>query len=128
MPGKKPILLTAREVALLGKVPDSVLARRTGRTINAAVEEREQRAIALPLGPRRWTACEIRMLGKYNDAELGRLRRSADHVRRQRLRLRGIEVLLQRGHPASDASTLSGSGHRSRRPVVWSPRIADHSW
>src|SRR6266508_3671214 len=53
---------TVAELKQLGKVPDSVLARRTGR--------------------------KIRMLGRYYDAELSRrLRRSYDDVRNQRIRL-----------------------------------------
>ena len=39
-------------------------------------------------GPRRWTAREIRLLGRYNDAELSRrLRRTHNDVRFQRLSL-----------------------------------------
>ena len=49
---------------------------------------REHRRIRLPTGPRRWTASEIRLLGRFTDAELTRrLRRSYETVRRQRLAL-----------------------------------------
>ncbi len=53
---------TARELKLLGKLPDSVLARRTGRTIKEIVAEREARRIRVPAGSRRWTANEIKLL------------------------------------------------------------------
>src|SRR6266508_1340789 len=79
---------TVAELKQLGKVPDSVLARRTGRTIKEIVAMRQHRRIGLPTPPRRWTAREIRMLGRYYDAELSRrLRRSYDDVRNQRIRL-----------------------------------------
>src|SRR3989442_10543549 len=79
---------TAAEVKLIGKVPDSVLARRTGRFIQDVVAERERRRIAMETGPRRWTAGEIRLLGTMNDYELARrLRRPKQHVRKQRVAL-----------------------------------------
>src|SRR5437867_3412640 len=79
----------AAEVKQLGKVPDSVLARKTGRTLRDLKEQREARRIALPTAPRRWTAREIRLLGKMSDAEVARgLRRPVHHVRRQRISLR----------------------------------------
>jgi hypothetical protein len=59
---------TARELRLLGKVPDSKLARRTGRTIKEIVAERVARRIRVPAGPRRWTASETKLLGKFSDA------------------------------------------------------------
>src|SRR5439155_17282052 len=80
---------TAREIKQLGKVPDSVLARRTQRTIKEVVAMREQRRIFLPTPPRRWTAHEIRMLGQYADRELARrLRRPRKQIRDERIRLR----------------------------------------
>src|SRR5437899_7984041 len=80
---------TVRELRLLGKLPDSVLAHRNRRAIKEVVAERERRFIRLPTGPRRWTARELRLLGRYNDAELSRwLRRKYDNVRRQRRALR----------------------------------------
>lgn len=79
---------TVAELKQLGKFPDSVLARRTGRTIKEVVAMREHRRIRLPNAPRRWTAREIKMLGRYNDHELARrLRRPVHHVRIQRVAL-----------------------------------------
>ena len=54
---------TQAELKRLGKTVDSALARRRRRTIKETVAEREARRLALPTGPRRWTAREIRMLG-----------------------------------------------------------------
>src|SRR5262245_24477807 len=89
MPRKKPKPWTGAALKQLGRVPDSVLARRTGRTIKAVVEEREARKIGLPTGPRRWTAHEIKLLGKLNDHEVARrLRRTDGQVRTQRIRLK----------------------------------------
>src|SRR5438105_15171361 len=79
---------TAAELAQLGRKPDSVLARRMGRTIKEVVAERQRQRIGLQTGPRRWTASEIRLLGRFNDEEVSRrLRRSYETVRRQRINL-----------------------------------------
>src|SRR5437879_5905021 len=79
----------AAELKQLGRMPDSVLALRLGRTIKEVVAERERRRIGLVTGPRRWTAREIRLLGKLNDHELGRrLRRPSHQVRLQRVALK----------------------------------------
>ena len=59
---------------------------RTGRTIKEVVTLRQHRRIGLPPTLGRWTAREIRLLGRLNDAELGRrLRRPQWAIRRQRL-------------------------------------------
>ena len=79
---------TPREFKQLGEVPDSVLARRTGRTIKEVVAMREHLRIALETGPRPWTMEEIKLLGQMNDHELSRrLRRPKHRVRYQRLTL-----------------------------------------
>ena len=52
------------EIKQLGKKPDSVLAKRWGRTIQEVVAERERLRVKLATGPRRWTAREIRLLGR----------------------------------------------------------------
>src|SRR5262245_40950488 len=79
---------TARELKLLGRVPDSVLARRLGRTIKAVVAEREFRRVALVTPSRRWTAREIRLLGTMPDLEVARrLRRNPSSIRYQRAAL-----------------------------------------
>src|SRR5438128_6397711 len=76
---------TLAEVEQLGKVPDSVLANRTGRTIQEIVAMRESRRIGLSIPFRRWTAREIRLLGRFSDAELSRrLRRTLGDVRLRR--------------------------------------------
>ncbi len=46
---------TLAELKQLGKAPDSVLARRTGRTIKEIVAERERRRISLPTPAPRFT-------------------------------------------------------------------------
>jgi hypothetical protein len=43
---------TPAERKFLGKLPDSVLARRTGRTIKEVVAERTARRVGLPTAPR----------------------------------------------------------------------------
>ena len=63
---------SAAEAKLLGRLPDSALARRTGRTIGQVTAMRESLRLLLPTAPRQWTARETRMLGKFTDAELAR--------------------------------------------------------
>jgi hypothetical protein len=80
---------TVSEVKQLGKVPDSVLARRTGRTIKEIVAEQMARRSRILGGPRRRTAREIKLLGRLNDAEVAaRLGRNVTVVQRRRWRLR----------------------------------------
>ena len=67
MKHRSEALWTMGELKLLGKVPDSVLARRIGRTIKEIVEERQRRRIKLVTPPRRWTARETKMLGRNFD-------------------------------------------------------------
>ena len=55
------------EIRLLGKIPDSILARRRKRTIKEVVAMREQLRKSLNTGPRRWTRREILLLGTLND-------------------------------------------------------------
>ena len=79
---------TLAESKQLGKTPDSVLAKRTGRTISALVSMREKLRIRLRTSPRRWTAREIKLLGHFTDSELSRrLRRDRNDVRRTRIQL-----------------------------------------
>jgi hypothetical protein len=76
------------ELKQLGRLPDSVLARRTGRTISEVVAMREARRLRLPTPPRRWTARETKLLGRYTDAELARrLARTKKDVWRHRVLL-----------------------------------------
>ena len=74
---------TPAELSRLGKAPDSVLARRWGRTIKEVVSMREQQRI--------WTAGQLALLGKIPDAEVARrtghpLRSVGARRRRQGLR------------------------------------------
>ena len=72
MPAKKTTPWTLAELKQLGRTPDSVLARRTGRTIKEVVAERERRRIGLRTPRRRWTAREINLLGNLSDMEVAR--------------------------------------------------------
>ena len=60
------------EIKRLGNTPDSVLARRSRRTIKEIVAMREHYRIAMETGPRPWTMREIKLLGRMNDYELAR--------------------------------------------------------
>jgi len=62
------------ELKRLGRAPDSVLARRMGRTIKEVVAMRESRRLGLVTGPRRWTAREIRLLGSMPDREVAEVK------------------------------------------------------
>src|SRR5438552_3256539 len=80
---------TIKELRQLGKVPDSVMAGRTGRTIKEVVAERDAHRLRAETAPRRWTANEIKLLGKLNDYELARrFRRARYEVRWQRVALK----------------------------------------
>ena len=80
---------TIAELKQLGKTPDSVLAKFTGRTIHEVVEMREHQRIGLPDPSRRWTAREINLLGTMSDSELGRrMRRTVHQVRKRRVSLK----------------------------------------
>jgi hypothetical protein len=69
---------TLAEMKQLGRTPDSVLARRSGRTIHEVVAMRESRGLGLVTGPRPWAAREIKLLGtmpaKFSLLTLIRLR------------------------------------------------------
>src|SRR5258706_8476492 len=86
---RKGLPWTAREIALLGKVPDSVLARRFARTIQGVTSERERHRIHFQTPPRLWTANETKLLGRFPDRELARrFRRPKNQVRTERIRLK----------------------------------------
>ena len=55
IPGYRGPRLTRRQKALLGKLPDEELARRTGRTPNAVRQKRETLSIPKPAGSSRAT-------------------------------------------------------------------------
>ena len=79
---------TLAELKQLGRTPDSLLARRSRRTIHEVVAMRESRGIGLVTGPRPWRAREIKLLGTMPDHELGRrLRRSAWAVSKRQFSL-----------------------------------------
>src|SRR2546428_5512583 len=78
-----------KELRQLGKVPDSVVARRTGRTIKEVVAERNARRVRTDFFFKQKTAYEIKLLGKLNDYELARrFRRARYEVRWQRVALK----------------------------------------
>lgn len=80
---------TTGEIALLGRMPDSTLASRIGRSIREVVAQRETRRIGIPGAPRRWTITETKLLGEFSDAELARrFGRKLGQVRTQRLALK----------------------------------------
>ena len=77
---------TFAELERLGHTADSVLARRSRRTIKEVVAMREDYRIAMETGPRPWTMREMKLLGTMNDYELARrLRRPKHQVWQQRV-------------------------------------------
>jgi len=77
------------EILQLGRVRDSILARRLGRTIKDVVAERRRQRIGLSVERGRWTAREVKFLGKWPDREVAsRFRRTKDAVRQQRMALK----------------------------------------
>ncbi|MBI1178465.1 hypothetical protein GC207_13605 [bacterium] len=80
------------ETALLGKVPDAEVARRTGRTYSAVQSQRVKQGI-LYVRQRDWTPDEIGLLGKYPDREVARMTRrtlAGVQTRRQDLKLPSV--------------------------------------
>jgi hypothetical protein len=81
-------LWTPEDIALLGTVPDVEVARRTGRTLEAVRQKREELGIRNPAG-NRWLAEEIALLGALPDREVARrLGRPLQSVTQKRIKLR----------------------------------------
>ena len=81
---------TAEEKAMLGKIPDEEIARRTGRPIGSVSNKRQQQRLPKPNAQRKyWSEEEIRLLGTAPDKEIAqRLGRSAGRVKGQRFTLK----------------------------------------
>jgi hypothetical protein len=80
-------LWTEKDIALLGTMPDGAVARRTGRTLGAARQKREELGIPKPAG-NRWRANEIALLGALHDREVARrLGRSLQSATQKRIKL-----------------------------------------
>ena len=79
---------TVAELKQLGNVPDCLLAALDAPSRKSLPSACAWR-IRLPTPPRRWTAREIKLLGRFTDAELSRrLRRTLGEVRMQRVLLK----------------------------------------
>jgi hypothetical protein len=80
-------LWTPEDIALLGHVPDERVARRTGRTLGAVRQKREELGIPNPAG-NRWREEELALQGTLPDREVARrLGRSAQSVTQKRIKL-----------------------------------------
>ncbi len=62
---------TPDDIALLGTLPDTEVARRTGRTVNAVRLKREELGIPNQAG-NRWRPEDITLLGRLPDREVAR--------------------------------------------------------
>jgi hypothetical protein len=80
-------LWAAEDIALLGQVADAELARRTGRTVGAVRQKREELGIPNPAA-NRWREDELALLGTLPDREVARrLGRSLQSVTQKRTKL-----------------------------------------
>jgi hypothetical protein len=80
-------LWTAREIALLGRVPDCEVARSTRRTVGAARQKRLEVGLSNPTS-NRWREDEVALLGTRPDREIARrLGRSLQSVTQKRIKL-----------------------------------------
>jgi hypothetical protein len=83
---------------LLGTIPDEEVARRTGRTPNAARLMRERLGIPNPAG-NRWPREHVALLGTLPDRQVARrLGRSLQSVTQKRIKL-GIANPFDRRKP-----------------------------
>jgi hypothetical protein len=87
-PGAPPEKLwTAKELALLGTLPDDKVARRTKRTPSAVRQKREELSIPNPTS-NRWSVEELDLLGTLPDREVARrIGRSLSRVTQKRCAL-----------------------------------------
>jgi hypothetical protein len=72
MADKKSPPWTAKEITLLGTMPDPELARRLGRTRSAVQLKRHRRGIRMFHYVPRWKPEELALLGKVSDEEVAR--------------------------------------------------------
>lgn len=95
---------TAAELAMLGKMNDREIARRTGRWVHYVRWKREELDIATPFR-KRWRPEEVRLLGKLSDQEIAqRTGRSLEAVslRRQKLKRAPTPATPQRWNARED--------------------------
>jgi len=119
---------TEQELSRLGKEPDSVLAKRIGRTVREVVATRESRRIRLPGARQRWTAREIKLLGTLSDSCLPQMQQkvsSQSPHRRTGLKSRAGQHWKIVGVNGQDPSAPSSDGGSPQRvedllPLVYS--------
>ena len=81
-------LWTAKEDAPLGKLPDSEISLRLGRTLSSVRARRKRLGLRDPSKRKPWTAAEVKLLGTAFDVFIARrLGRSEGVVRAHRQKL-----------------------------------------
>jgi hypothetical protein len=81
-------LWAAKDRALLGKLPDSEISLRLGRTMTAVRAQRKKLGLRDPSKRKPWTAAEVKLLGTAFDVVIARrLGRSEGSVKTQRQKL-----------------------------------------
>jgi hypothetical protein len=84
---------TQEDLALLGKVPDAEVARRTGRSIITVQQARGKRGIPNPAPSKAWTAEDDELVRTLPPAEAARRTgRGLQAVQRRRVKL-GLTAL-----------------------------------
>ena len=130
---------TKRQLKLLGKKPDQVVARLTGRSLDAVRKQRTAGQIPCPgRKQRRWTAAQDRLLGTKPDKVLARRwSRSIQAIKTRKSRLgikRGVTVIrywkkselaLLRSHSTKEAARLLRRTPTSVRTARGRYRIHD---
>jgi hypothetical protein len=87
IPGYHGPLWTAQDIALLGRMPDKVVARRTRRTVGAVRQKRLELGLSNPAS-NRWREAEVALLGALPDRDVARrLGRSLEAVTQKRIKL-----------------------------------------
>ena len=72
----------------MGKLPDSEISLRLGRSVTAIRTRRQELGLKDPSKRKPWTAADVKLLGTASDADIARpIGRSADAVKTRRKNL-----------------------------------------
>jgi hypothetical protein len=101
IPGYHGPLWTAQDIAMLGRMLDEVVARRTRRTVGAVRQKRLELGLSNPAS-NRWREAEVALLGVLPDREVARmLGRSLEAVTQKRIKLGLTNAFDGRRRPRS---------------------------